>query len=464
MKLNYNNTTNYESLRILRITCKSNAKKLVEFVANSLFVVMFTKHEFPNKLRLITVPSKDTQAITVLFLFGVGSRYEEKQINGASHFIEHLMFKGTKKRPTTLDISKELDRVGAEYNAMTSKDYTGYYIKINHQKVGLAVDVLSDMLLNSKFVQAEIDRERGVIIEEINMYQDNPLMYIETLLEEEMFKGNPVSRDVAGPASVIRKITRKQLVDYKNHYYRPDNVVVVAAGKIDKGFMDLLEKKFVSKLRAQELECKKFQPFKMNQKEPRLKLKYKNTKQVQLDIGFPTFGLHDERKYALNLMSVILGGNMSSRLFTSVRERRGLCYFVRCYPNYYQDIGNIVIQSGLDPSRIEQAIKVILQELEKIKKSGVSDKELKNAKEFLRGKTILNLEDSSHLAEYFAKQELLGGEILTPDQKMKKFNVVTKAEIKTIANQIFQKQYLNLALIGPFKSAAKFNRIMRIYG
>jgi predicted Zn-dependent peptidase len=422
---------------------------------------MHKKTTFNNKVRLITVPSKDTKAVTVLFLFGVGSRYESKNVNGVSHFIEHLMFKGTKKRPTTLDISKELDSVGAEFNAMTSKDYTGYYIRIDNKKAELAVDILSDMLLNSKFENIEINRERGVIVEEINMYHDNPLMHVETILEESIYSGNSLGWDVAGPASVIRKVTRKQIIDYKNKFYRPDNVVVVVAGKMTDKVTKMIEEKFVNKFGVQTEPLEPFKNYNIVQKEPRVKVQYKDTKQVQLAIGFPSFSNKTDDKYALNLMTIILGGNMSSRLFISVRERRGLCYFIRCFPNYYQDTGNIVIQAGLDKSRIEEAIKVIIQELDRIKKKGVTQKELNDAKAYIRGKTILSLENTSSLAEYYSKQELLSGELLSPDQKFKKIQKVTRADIQNISKTVFDMKKINLALIGPFKSKDRFEKLFR---
>lgn len=422
---------------------------------------MHEKIIFPNKTKLILIPFKDTKAITILFLFGVGSRYETKNINGASHFIEHLMFKGTKKRPTTLDISKALDSVGAEFNAMTSKDYTGYYIKISHEKIDLATDILSDMLLNSKFENAEINRERGVVVEEINMYQDNPLMYIESLFEETVHAGNSLGWDVAGPSSVIKKITREQLLNYRDQYYCAENCVIAVAGKLNDNIKKLVDQKFISKVSSAAFGPK-FKKFKINQQERRVKLQYKETKQVQLALGFPAVGYGEPATYALHLLSIILGGNMSSRLFISVRERKGLAYFVRCYPNFYQDTGNIMIQSGLDISRLDEAIAVILHELKKIKMHGVTAKELKDAVEFLKGKMVLTLEDSSHLAEFYAKQELLQGKAMTPAEKMKKYQAVKLADIKKIANKYFQNRFLNLALIGPFKSPEKFKRLLKI--
>jgi predicted Zn-dependent peptidase len=421
---------------------------------------MHKKVEFPNKLRLIEVPTKGTDAVTVLFLFGVGSRYETKEINGVSHFIEHLMFKGTKKRATTLDISKELDGVGAEFNAFTGKDYTGYYIKINHKQVELAVDVLSDMLLNSKFDIKEINRERGVIIEEINMYQDNPMMFIESLCEESIYKGNTLGWDIAGPISVIKKVSRQQLIDFRDSYYQPGNCVVAIAGKVSEKSRKLIEQKFATKMKK-NVEVAPFKEFKSTQKEFRIKIQHRDTKQVQLGLGFPAYGYNSDQTHAMHLLTIILGGNMSSRLFISVRERRGLAYFVRCFPSFYQDVGNIFIQSGLDVSRLEEAIKIIFAELKKIKK-GVTAKELQSAKEFIRGKMVLNLEDSSHLAEYYAKQALLLGKTLTPSQKMAKYDSVTLEDVQKAAKDIFRQDKLNLSLVGPFKDKKRFEKLVNL--
>lgn len=422
---------------------------------------MYKHFEFKNKARLITIPFKDSQAVTLFFLFGVGSRYEHKEINGASHFIEHLMFKGTKKRPTTLDISRDLDRVGAEFNAMTSKDYTGYYIKINREKFDLALDILSDMILNSKFAPAEINKERGVVIEEINMYNDNPMMSVESLFEELVHSGSTLGWDIAGPAAVIRKVSRQELLTYKNEYYQPGNLVVAVAGNINDDVKKKIEEKLINKLPANKTR-RAFKPFAENQKEPRLKIKFKQTKQVQLAMGFPAFGYQDDRIYALHLLTIILGGNMSSRLFVSVREKRGLAYFVRCYPNFYQDTGNFYIQSGLDASRLDKAIEVMMKELKKIKKVKVSEKELIDAKEFIKGKSVLTLEDTSHLTEYYAKQWLLAERLMTPEQKMKKYEAVTTEAIRQVAKDIFVAQKFNLAIIGPVKGEKRLEKLINL--
>lgn len=417
-------------------------------------------HKLSNGARLILVPNKSTKAASVLAIFGVGSRHEHKEINGASHFIEHLMFKGTKKRPTTLDISKELDRVGAEYNAATAKDWTAYYVKIDNRHIDMAMDVISDMILNSKFDQKEIDRERGVILEEINMYEDNPMMYIEDLLEQSIFDGNTLGWQISGPRDVIRNVTREQLLEYKNKFYQPSNVVICVAGNYPDDIKEKIEKYFAFEQANKFVS--KYEDFKFTQTAPRIKIKKQKTEQAQLAFGFPGYKYNDPRVHALYLLAIILGGNMSSRLFINIRERQGLCYFIRSYINIYQDTGCLVVQSGLDMKRIEQAIELILAELKKMKEKGVTETELQEAKDFIKGKVILHLEDSSELAEWYAKQEILTNESLTPEQKFELFDKVKVEDVKKVANEIFKKELINLSLIGQFDGDDKFKKLLEL--
>jgi len=295
------------------------------------------------------------------------------------------------------------------------------------------------------------------------MYHDNPLMYIENFLEESIYAGNPLAWDISGPISVIRKISRQALLDYRARHYRPDNLVIAVAGKLSPELITLIEKRFVSRFRASRRDQNPvYKKFVDKQTDIRIRLKYRDTKQVQLALGFPSYGYNDSRTYALHLLTIILGGNMSSRLFISVREKRGLCYFIRCYPNFYYETGNIVIQSGLDITRVEEALAVISRELRQVKSADVTQKELNDAKEFLRGKIVLNLEDSSNLAEFYAKQELMLGKTMTPEQKMKKYDAVTLGDIQEIAKEIFQTRKTNLALIGPFKNKNKFKGLIKL--
>lgn len=420
---------------------------------------MYFKSKFFNGTTLITAPVPGTEAITALALFPVGSRYESLKQNGLSHFIEHMMFKGTKKRPTTLHISKELDNVGAEYNAYTSRDYTGYYVKVASPHINLALDLLSDMIWNSKFDEAEVNREKGVIIEEINMYQDNPTMYIEQLFEEAIFSGHPLGRDIAGTAETVKNFSRSEIIKYYKNFYQPQNLILVLAGKVNKNFRI---SKFLNNHFSQSKKLN-YLSVKVNRiKSPQIKIRFKKTDQVHVALGFPAYSYDDPRLFALTLLNIILGGTMSSRLFTEVRERRGLAYMVRSGLNNYQDIGNLVIQAGLDKNRLAEALKVILKELKKMKEKGVTAAELKMAKENITGRLVLNLEDSSAQAEWYGKQALLMKKIMTPDERLKKYQTITLKDIKKVAEDILKLTQLRLAVIGPYQDGLEIQRMLKI--
>jgi predicted Zn-dependent peptidase len=421
---------------------------------------MYQKLKLKNGLTLITAPLKETKAVTVLVLLPIGSRYETKNINGASHFIEHMMFKGTKQRPTSLDLSKELDSVGAEFNAFTSKDHTGYYIKAAATEIELAFDILSDMLFNSLFDPAEIIKERGVITEEINMYEDNPLIYIQGLFEQTLFGTHPLGWLVSGPKKVIKKISRQQILGYKNKFYQPANMILTVAGNFNKAKVKTLAKKYFGNSVGKAKKAN-FSKIKITQTKPKVNLKFKKTEQVQVALGFPGYSLKDDRIYPLYLLAVILGGNMSSRLFTVIREQYGLAYYIKTDIAAYQDAGSFLIQAGLDKTRIKQALSLILIELKKVEENGVTAKELKSAKEFFKGKLVLQLEDSENVADWYGKQELLLNKILTPEQRLKKIFAVNQNQVKKIAREVIQEQKINLALIGPFKQKQDFRKLLK---
>ncbi len=414
-----------------------------------------------NGLKVLQIPQKETKALTLLVLFPVGSRYEDKSVNGVSHFIEHLMFKGTNKRPTTLDISKELDGVGAEYNAFTGKEYTGYYIKVSSSKLKLGLDLLSDMLFNSKFDPKEIDRERGVILEEINMYEDNPLMYCEELCEQLTFDPkHSLGQLIIGPRKVIKTITREKILEYRDKFYDPSNMILGLAGNFDKKALSLIENYF-----DQDKKIKKktgYPSFKRVQKKPQVDILYKKTEQIQACLSLPGYEYNHKNMPALNLLSIILGGNMSSRLFTEIRERRGLAYFVKTDLNIYQDTGLFMVQAGLDKTRLEEAITEILKQLKKVKSKGITPEELQKAKDYIKGKIDLSLEDSEEQASWYTTQYLLTKKLQTPAEKLAKINKVTPAQIQKIAQELFKTRYLNLALIGPLKDKNKFKKLLKI--
>lgn len=415
--------------------------------------------QLKNGTRVMLAPVKGTQAVTVLILFPVGSRHENRQINGSSHFIEHLFFKGTTTRPSTLEISKELDGVGAEYNAFTSKDHTGYYVKVSSDKLELALDILSDMLYRSLFDPKEIERERGVIVEEINMYDDNPMMLLDELFEGLVFQGNTLGWQIAGPRSVIRNVTRKQLMDYKAAYYTPHNLLLAVAGKFSDQHTMRLVKKYFGSQRGPRRPSR-YSRFVSTQRRPRVSVKFRKTEQVQIGLGVPSLPYGHAQLPALSILSVILGGNMSSRLFINIRERLGLAYFIRSDSSVYQDTGAFSVRAGLEKTRIHEAIRKIWDELTHLKREDVTPDELSRAKEFLKGKIILGLEDSEHIADWVGKQQLLQGKVETPEMKIARLMKVTAADVRKVANTLFRQERLSLALIGPFKSKGEFTKLI----
>lgn len=421
---------------------------------------LYQKTTLKNGTRVIFVPSHDTQACTVLALFEVGSRYESPKLAGASHYVEHMMFKGTKKRPTTMDISRDLDSVGADYNAFTGKDYTGYYIKLNAEKTPLAVDMLHDMLFHSTYRADECKREREVIKEEINMYEDNPIMQAEELLEELVYEG-ALARTIAGTHQTMDGIGREALMTYRDEYYAPSRMVISVAGKISDDVMRQLEETF-GKVKEPKKKARTFAKSALRGGGPELALKFKETEQIQFTLGFPGFPYGHPKMAALSVLSIILGGGMSSRLFTEVRERRGLAYSVRSSLSPYQDVGNLAIQAGLTKAKISEGISVILKEIGKVVKSGVTAEELTRGKEYIKGKTVLGLEESSALAEFFAKQELLQHKMETPEEKLAKIEAVTREDVRAVAREVFTDAHLSAALIGPYKDKTPFLKLLHV--
>ena len=422
---------------------------------------MLQHTKLKNGLTLITAPLRSTQAATVLVLLPVGSRYEAPGVNGVSHFIEHLLFKGTERRPTTLDISRVLDAIGAEYNAFTSKDHTAYYIKLAADKLELAFDMLSDMLLHSKFDRREMDKERGVIVEEINMYEDNPLMHIENIFEQLLFPNHPLGQFIAGPRRVIQKVSREALVEYKNNFYFPANMTVAVAGNVTHVQTLRLARKYFS-VSTEKQKTPGYRRFTARTVSKRVAVLHKPTNQAQLALGFRGLPLNHPDMPALVLLGIIAGGNMSSRLFVSVREQHGLAYSIHASADCYQDIGTFSVQAGLDKSRIAEAIRLIVAELKTLRDTGVTAKELADAKQFSHGKTVLSLEDSENVAVWYARQHGLLKRIQTPEQRLKKIDAVKRSDIARVAKRIIRSEGLHLAVIGPFRDAKPFARLLKI--
>ncbi len=421
----------------------------------------FTRKVLQNGLKLLVVPMKSFESATVMVLVGAGSRYETRKNNGISHFLEHMAFKGTEKRPTAMDIASIIDGVGGEFNAFTGKETTGYYVKSSNSHVELSIDLLSDMLNHSKLDSQELDKERGVIIEEINMYEDTPMRKIGDIYEELLYGDTPLGWDVAGTKQVIKTVTRQDFIDYMGGLYSPHNMTVVVAGGVDvKKAEELVEKYFGSMKRFDTLSYVKVID---GQDKPMVLVKQKKTEQVHVAIGFRTIPLEHPDRYPLDLLAAILGGGMSSRLFHEVREKRGLAYYVRTNSDNYADCGTIASSAGVDPQRVSDAVKVILEQYNLIKQPGnIKAGELKKAKEFLKGHFVLELEDSRSVASFYAHQELLEKNLYTPVEVNQKVDAVTLEDVERVAKKYIVNETLNLAVIGNIENGQELKDLLHL--
>ena len=416
---------------------------------------MYKKTTLKNGLRIITVPQKETQTATVLILVKTGSKYETKEISGISHFLEHMLFKGTEKRKGPLAVAEELDSVGGEFNAFTGEEYTGYYAKVNHLYFDIALDWVSDIFLNSKIPSKEMIKEKGVIIEEINMYKDNPMMYIGDLWKKVLYGDQPAGWDIAGTKETVLKIERKDIKKYIDSQYTPSNTIVCVAGKINEE--EVIKK--VNKYFAQIKDNNPREKVKVieEQKEPQIEIIYKDINQTNLALGVRGYSMSHNNKFTMDVMAVILGGMMSSRMFSEVREKLGAAYYVRTYNNTDPDTGSLVTLAGVENGKIHKVIETILKEYLKLTKKEVSIKELKKAKEYLKGKIVLRMESSDAQASFYGTQELLKNEIISLEEVFKRIDKVTANDIMNVAKDIFKNDKLNLAIIGPFKNKKDFN-------
>jgi predicted Zn-dependent peptidase len=404
---------------------------------------MFKKKILKNGLRLLEVPMEGVETVTTLIIFAVGSRNENKKNNGISHLIEHLAFKGTKKRPTPFLIAKELDSIGADYNAFTGEEYTGYWVKSRAAHLEKSLEILSDMVLNSLMRQKNIDEEKKVIVEEIRMMHDTPIRYADMIIENLLFQGNALGYFIAGSEASVRGISKDDITAFCQEYYRPQNVVVVVAGKIPKEAESLTTKNFSFINRSGG--AKKPEKF-IQKSKKRILIDQRKTKQSHLRLASLGLSLDDEDQYVYEVLGTILGGSMSSRLFEEIREKRSLAYYINAHADSYTDIGSFVVRAGVNTARLEESVKVIVAELQKSTRN-IKDEEVSRAKEILKGVMALEKEDSYELAWLFGHQELLQKETLNYEQIIKKIDSVEKSDIKRIARKIFGRGFY-LALVG----------------
>ncbi len=408
----------------------------------------------------MSVPMRDTKTVTVLVFVGTGSKYETKRINGISHFLEHALFKGTEKWPTALVLAEALDKVGAEFNAYTGNESTAYYVKADYTHLDLALEITADMVFRAKLDEKEIEKEKGVIVEEINMYNDDPKRKVGELLELLMYGDQPAGWPITGEKEIIKAFTRKDFAEYMDTHYTCDNIAVCVAGNFDG---DALAGK-AARYFAPALE-RKGKPAKPaveeQQDKPRSLIQYKKTDQTHFCLAFrSSINAFSERRFAQSLLASVLGGNMSSRLFTAIREQKGLAYYIYASSDVSSDTGYLYASAGVDNARAHDAVRATIAEFARMQKDGVTEAELEKAKNYFQGKTYIDLESSDALAGFFGGQEIIKGSALTPEESMEKTRAVTRDEVNAIARELFIPQNLNLALIGPFEDAVKFDALL----
>lgn len=418
---------------------------------------MYTLSKLPSDLRVLTAPVDGTASVTVMLFAGAGSRYETQSERGISHFLEHMFFKGGKRFKTTQEVSAAIDGVGGDFNAFTGKEYAGYYVKVSEAHAELACDVLSDMLLHASFPTEEIDKERGVIMEEEKMYQDTPMYRAGWDFEELLFGNHPLGWDTIGTEEVIRSVTQADFQKHKDELYAPSNCVLTFAGKINETRADALAKTFFADLGGKSTRT--FEPLTAYGKD-KVWLRTKNTEQAHLVMGVPSIASDHTDHFALKLLAVILGGNMSSRMFLRIREARGLCYYISTDTDNYLDAGAISTRAGVDQSRLDEALQAIRAEYMLCAAEGVMPDELVRAKEYLKGKITLSLEDSEERAHYFGKQLLLKGKVRDLTEYFAEIDKVTKEQVDALAKRLFTPDQLRLVVIGKDDRKAHFEEML----
>ena len=420
----------------------------------------YKKKILRSGLRVISIPNKDSLATTILVLVEAGSKYETKKINGLSHFLEHMCFKGTTRRPRAIDITSELDSLGAQYNAFTSHEYTGYYAKVESRHFDKVLGVVSDLYQNPLFDECEIEKEKGVVIEEINMYEDLPQKKVQDLVTELLYGDQPAGWSIAGDKETIKILTKADFLKYRGEHYVASATTIVVAGKFNE---ETIFKKLEDKFKN-VAEGKKFGKTKTKeeQNKPMILVKHKKSDQTHLVLAFRAYDTYDKRNYTLDLLAHILGGSMSSRLFQRIREEMGAAYYVRTSTDTFTDHGYLEIAAGVDNTRVHDVIVAILDECRKLCETSVSNRELQMFKDSMIGNMVLGLETSDAVANFYGGQEILKKAIDNPLEFANRIQKVTSKDIMKEAVAIFRNDKLNLALIGPFETEEHFAKILHL--
>ncbi len=412
-----------------------------------------------NGLRLITTVMPHTRSVSIGFFVGAGSRYESEEQAGISHFIEHLCFKGTTKRPTARDICTDIEGVGGIFNGSPDKEITIYWCKVAKLHFPLALDVMADMLLNSKFDPVEIEKERQVIIEEINMCKDSPSQRVAILIDELLWPGQPLGRDIAGSKPSVAAITRNMMLDYRARQYQPGNAVLSIAGAIQAKTVSAIVNKTLGSWAGRKSRPG-YVPYK-EQLAQRVNIERRDTEQVQLCLALPGLSLLDPKRFTLDLLNVILGEGMSSRLFAEIRDNLGLAYSIYSYVEHFLDTGSIIIAAGVEKKNLKVAIRAIIEELAKLKGT-VSESELTKAKELSKGRLLLSMEDSRNVAAWIGGQEILTRQVLSVDQIISIIDAIAIEDIQQLAGELLVGSQLRLAVVGPVKTDEPLEELLKL--
>lgn len=418
-----------------------------------------TQKKLPGGLRTVLLPREEGQTVTFLVLIGVGSRYETPRQSGLSHFLEHMFFKGTTKRPTYKEIAEAIENIGGEFNAFTGEEYTGYYVKVTPEHLERGADVVADILLNPLFPVEEINRERGVITEEIRMYTDMPMRHISHVWNRALFGAHPLGRRIDGSPETVAAFRRKDFLAYTDRHYHTENGVVVVAGR----FKEAATARLLTKLFAKLPRGKETVPTRAPAKVPQTQFVHEYRKtldQTHMIVGSAGLSLQDERRWAAELLAAILGAGMSSRLFASVRERHGLAYAVRTSSESYTDAGSFATQTGVRTDKAAFALQLIFDEYDRVMEEPVGEAELTKAKQMLRGHMVMELEETNAIALFAGMQELLKKEILTPEAIWQKIEAVTADDIQQVAQEVLAPHKRAVALLGPQRSTTAFTKLL----
>ncbi len=419
---------------------------------------MFERQQLGNELRVLTAPLPHAQSVACFVMLAAGSRYERAENRGIAHFAEHMFFKGTERRPSSRDLTTLIDGIGGEFNAFTSKEYTGYYVRCAGADRDTALDVLLDMLRHSKFDPEEIDREKGVILEEMNMYQDTPRDHIGTVYEDLVFGDNPLGWETLGTKETIRSATRETFLDYVDEWYTADRMVIGVSGMVGSDLTPMLEELLGD---MSPNGHKKPAPAQLDRSPgPHVAVHHKDADQAHLILGVPSYPIDHADRYALQMLSAVLGSGMSSRLFLEVRERRGLAYYVHGMNHSYTDAGSLFAQAGVDIKRIDEAIEVIVEQFNRIAEETVPSDELEKSRSMVKGRFVLRTEGPQGLIMYGLNREVLEGRALEPDELLQKIDAVTAADVQRVARDLISNDKLHLAVIGPFEDEERFLKLI----